>query len=618
MFRYKYTPLNASSHEIRLVTILPGRRDDPIRIQITHATLFPPVNKAEAKTTRLPLEEIQKTLPEGWYAKETLEGRILFYDANRQASSWVHPNPDVPHDAYDDVNQEQERRHSELDYEALSYCWGPPRARAKALVIKLDDSTQGYGARLRTRYLPLARNISLAMRDLRYEDRCRVMWIDALCINQADYEERSEQVGLMKDIYPLARRVVVWLGSSFPEDTESLSILRRIGEQIEVGRDFTLLPSPGCEETDWYATDVNLPYEIEQWERVQSFLFTPWFRRMWIVQEIHRGSRSSVLVCGHDELLWSTFRRAILALNRKERSLQPEYLKEPLELCTVVEKASLEQLLFTSRDRECSNKRDKIYGIISLAPPEIAKCIRIDYRQSLLGVYEQVFIKCMEQAQRLTQLRYGGLRHNEATPGWPTWVPEWSQIRIGITIQPTECFRASGISASEFRSYWPGQLEVTALRFAVVSWTFGAVMARYESHFFGVYWMIVEQQERRGYPTGEAFRNVLLRILTVNMVDDRTPGWGYPTLKELSDVVSAAKTDVNEIDWRRKNAEKLAYKRLTGPYRYLLTNTFTQSCVFRTGNGYMGMIRGVPKEGKLPANHVARDVYELTNGFTHI
>lgn len=55
-------------------------------------------------------------------------------------------------------------------------------------------------------------NLIVALRHLRYPDRTRALWIDALCINQKDEREKSLQVGMMGSIYRHAGRVLIWLG----------------------------------------------------------------------------------------------------------------------------------------------------------------------------------------------------------------------------------------------------------------------------------------------------------------------------------------------------------------------------------------------------------------------
>lgn len=60
-------------------------------------------------------------------------------------------------------------------------------------------------------------NPALALRSLREPRQSRVLWIDAICINQKDTDEKNIQIPLMGDIYKTASQVVVWLGASTPE-----------------------------------------------------------------------------------------------------------------------------------------------------------------------------------------------------------------------------------------------------------------------------------------------------------------------------------------------------------------------------------------------------------------
>ncbi|KAF2110307.1 heterokaryon incompatibility protein-domain-containing protein, partial [Lophiotrema nucula] len=83
-------------------------------------------------------------------------------------------------------------------YESLSYCWGPNKAEA---VIRCDHGM-----------LLVTRNSFAALKHLRERDRARTLWMDALCINQADTGERGHQVSLMRSIFQASGRTVVWLG----------------------------------------------------------------------------------------------------------------------------------------------------------------------------------------------------------------------------------------------------------------------------------------------------------------------------------------------------------------------------------------------------------------------
>ena len=82
-------------------------------------------------------------------------------------------------------------------YEALSYTWGDTSHLA---AIKVDGSI-----------FPVTRNLESALRALRDTENAKVLWVDAMCINQADIKELGEQLRIMWDIYSSAELEVVWL-----------------------------------------------------------------------------------------------------------------------------------------------------------------------------------------------------------------------------------------------------------------------------------------------------------------------------------------------------------------------------------------------------------------------
>jgi hypothetical protein len=84
-------------------------------------------------------------------------------------------------------------------YEALSYCWGDQKDR-------IPINCNGSGG------LEITQNLHSALLSLRLPNRLRLIWADAICINQGGVKERSSQILLMKNIYRLAFAVIVWLG----------------------------------------------------------------------------------------------------------------------------------------------------------------------------------------------------------------------------------------------------------------------------------------------------------------------------------------------------------------------------------------------------------------------
>jgi hypothetical protein len=89
----------------------------------------------------------------------------------------------------------------EIGYEALSYVWGDENDR---FPIKVEGCS-----------VSITKNLYSALKYLRLENQIRILWIDALCINQSDIREREQQVAFMGLIYSRASLVVVWLGEAW-------------------------------------------------------------------------------------------------------------------------------------------------------------------------------------------------------------------------------------------------------------------------------------------------------------------------------------------------------------------------------------------------------------------
>jgi hypothetical protein len=100
-------------------------------------------------------------------------------------------------------------------YEALSYTWG---AEENPGVICING-----------REVRITRNLHSALSHLRYELLSRLIWIDAICINQDDEEEKAVQIPLMPQIYAKSLRVVVWLGEALGETPQALDLIRKVG-----------------------------------------------------------------------------------------------------------------------------------------------------------------------------------------------------------------------------------------------------------------------------------------------------------------------------------------------------------------------------------------------------
>lgn len=185
-------------------------------------------------------------------------------------------------------------------YEALSYVWG-------------GFGEDPYPINLDGFRFEVTANLFTAMYYLRREHESRTFWIDSICIDQDDPDERSSQVQLMRDIYKCARRVVVWLGDETYWSNRLFVFLR----SMDKARGWV----PGNEDSEkafrrsraelqkTLSTDQDVRRIVER-GLYGDLAQCPFWSRIWIVQEV--AVAPDVLVqCGTDEVSWVDFSNAV-------------------------------------------------------------------------------------------------------------------------------------------------------------------------------------------------------------------------------------------------------------------------------------------------------------------
>lgn len=176
-------------------------------------------------------------------------------------------------------------------YEALSYYWGKSSPRVAKHVMKIFHGENSYEINLRP-------NLESALRRLRYENKERRLWVDALCIYQKKHDpqavrEKNFQLPRMHEIYNRAERVCVWLGPERDQSSNAMKFVKNIVD-LERFNDFMNDDRQDAEELAHFA----------------KLLRRPWFNRRWIVQEIALA-RKAQIYCGSEELSWPEFQKAI-------------------------------------------------------------------------------------------------------------------------------------------------------------------------------------------------------------------------------------------------------------------------------------------------------------------
>jgi len=530
---YEYKKLEHHD-DLRLVTILPGEFSDLIRLEITHVPLLP---RPTTISRRLTLAELKKTLPPNWAVHEARASyRYLFShtdpETGAQTSSWKHPVDTIDSSLY--LGADGDRKHYEPKYEALSYTWCTPLDPETVHIATVGSSSSASSSTL-----PVRQSLASALRHLRYGDRPRTMWIDAICINQSDVEERNEQVIRMADIYRLAQRVIAWLGPDSADGSQAIQVLDFLGSQFVVTVDNAVLAAPDATERNWDHRTA-LPYDHDTWMRISKLLDRDYFRRLWIIQEIQLA-KEVVLCCGESTARWDHFCNAVHFLytnQHVEQSLIPK-----MKLRTVKRLTQMGfnypiswHILNLVDGRRCSDQRDLVYGLLGLLPASFSSLIKPRYDLPVAYAYKEAMLAYIEHVQRLDLFEACSLARREQ-PGIPSWVPDFSAApavgrEVGMQL-------AAGYSRCWAESTWDEKsqrhvLGVAGMHCATITevqkpvpvsddlWETLADVRALEPHHLDTAPL---------YVTGESFRVAYAKTAAGGHVQERFPTLKFPDLE---------------------------------------------------------------------------------------
>jgi hypothetical protein len=178
---------------------------------------------------------------------------------------------------------------SHPSYKALSYEWGSPLCWKQSIFV---NSSQVW----------IQRNLFNALVCLQGAYIDKYLWIDALCINQHDVQERNHQVGLMDKIYSQATEVIVWLGPADPESDLAMSFIEALNGDSLILSD--ILPPFRIDGYDEFEEPAEEIRALSDW------CYRSYWRRIWIIQEIQLATKVTIY-CGSRSLPWEAFHYAL-------------------------------------------------------------------------------------------------------------------------------------------------------------------------------------------------------------------------------------------------------------------------------------------------------------------
>lgn len=268
------------------------------------------------------------------------------------------------------------------DYEAISYTWGSLHTPSE---IRLNGSK-----------FAITENLFSVLQDVRYQDEDRILWIDAICIDQGSHSELGHQVQQMDQIYQRAHRVIIWLGPL----TDSVGLLMDSLANLQS-------QMPGI---DWTPTDPRWPISRKRLKDSSTEALTtlaqifldilqrPWFRRVWVIQEV-ANARAALVHCGHKSVTARVFAACpkLLGVQAVLDHETSEYAKIAFPHCQAIldvmpgpsgrdswwnQNRDLRTLLTKFSDSEATREHDRVFALLCLCPEANAK-IPVDYTQGI-------------------------------------------------------------------------------------------------------------------------------------------------------------------------------------------------------------------------------------------
>lgn len=324
-------------------------------------------------------------------------------------------------------------------YEVLSYVWGEQEASRPILLNDRPWSVR-----------PVLAN---ALRRLRYEDADRHIWVDALCIDQIEPQDRINQIGLIKEIHGRCDRCLVWLGDVYDANSSvewkfsltrpSLDQPSQVSSRAAISQQdahlaFSLITLFGSQLKDKECSRADHPglsMTAESQKALGRLMALPWWTRFWLFQEATL-SQAVMLTCGgtvnldldtagENAFILRKFLRQ-RAWRRRSDGLDFDVLIPFLQTVGRLHRSrkhGVPTFAWNSmRDLVCWSPKVKGFALLDpLCDSEIAYGIR---HSSIDNIYETITVTKLVSTKSLFPL----VRTTEIgrIEKLPSWVPDWS------------------------------------------------------------------------------------------------------------------------------------------------------------------------------------------------
>jgi hypothetical protein len=319
-------------------------------------------------------------------------------------------------------------------YAALSYVWGDPKSTD--VVICNGQLTI------------VRANLKAALKRIRHPSEICPCWVDALCINQSDNDEKNKQVALMGEVYSRALNVVIYLGEEAPGFDAVCTIMHALrGASLDTAK--TEAEVTKILTVAYYMEDVKdhledgeepliPPSRSAVWDGFQDFFRQEWFSRVWVFQEAILASPDPWVLYGERQLPWKWLASVARLYHSSglRRARPTSDLSFHLVLMDNLRKTRHEennpfdllQLLRHTRKFKATNPRDKffgLYGLTSERHPWNEVLFKPDYHASPTRVYCNIAAHLIVVKEAVDLLSFAGAHSSAGLADLPSWVPDW-------------------------------------------------------------------------------------------------------------------------------------------------------------------------------------------------
>ncbi|KAH8891716.1 HET-domain-containing protein, partial [Thozetella sp. PMI_491] len=261
-----------------------------------------------------------------------------------------------------------------IPYNALSYVWGDGSCPVE---VTVDGQTT-----------LIRNNLYTALHCLRSAREDKLLWVDALSIDQANDQEKTHQVGQMRLVYENAESVLIWLGAGGRE-ADDIGLAMELAARLD--KKAMRRGSSKAWELEWpillqQIGGAESKVYQRQCQTFTNLLERPWFRRVWIIQEA-ASARSATVLCGWHSVPARTFARlpSLMGLSKGpdvthyqpvlDMMLARNHSRSDARSTT----SSIATLLKEFRASEATDPRDKVYALLGIASDARDSSLRPDY-----------------------------------------------------------------------------------------------------------------------------------------------------------------------------------------------------------------------------------------------